>query len=415
MANKTRKVLQPEYMKKFHCIGANCEDICCGGWRIVIDKDTYQKYRECPDKDLRKQLKEHVTRIRTDADDTNYAKIKLNPDDGSCPLLDGDKLCSVQRKFGEGYLSLTCTAYPRLTNIVNGVSEKALTVSCPEAARIVLLNPEVMSFDETEEDASIRNAITKTIETDDFRLAHSGLRHFWEVRIFIISLLQNRAYKLWQRMVILGLFCRSLDQLISEGKFPAIPKLIGTYLDHLDSGVFRDELNNIPNEFTIQMKLMKEVADQRIFSGSVNEHYYECFAEFLEGIQYISGTKVEDIGKNYVEAHDKYYHPFMDAREYIMENYLVNDVFSNLFPFKGGIKVFDNYVIFVVNYSMIKMLLIGMAGLHKEKFNIDHVIKLIQSFAKVISHDENFLKGVIELLKDNNFNTMPYMAILLKS
>ncbi|WP_371362938.1 hypothetical protein SRRS_39570 [Sporomusa rhizae] len=415
MSNKTRKILQPEYMENFHCIGTDCEETCCAAWRIVIDKDTYQKYRQCPDKDLRNKLKDGVTRIRTDASDINYAKIRLNPDDGMCPLLDSDKLCSLQRKLGEEYLSVTCSSYPRLTNIVNGVAEKVLTVSCPEAARVVLLNPDLMEFEENYEDMGIRNTQLIVFEPEKSKIVHPFLRYFWEVRIFIISLLQNRTYKLWQRMVILGLFCRSLDQHISENNSQAIPNLITTYLNYLDSGEFLKELNAIPNEYTIQMKLMKEIADYRLVKTGVTERYLKCFAECLEGIQYTDENTVEEIGQYYAEAYVKYYQPFMEDHEYILENYLVNDVFTNLFPFVGAKHIFDNYVMLVVKYSMIKMLLIGMAGLHKEKFNTEHVIILIQSFTKMVAHDVAFLITIFQLLESSNFNTMPYMAILAKN
>ena len=98
-----------------------------------------------------------------------------------------------------------------------------------------------------------------------------------------------------------------------------------------------------------------------------------------------------------------------------MENYLVNYVFKNLFPFSGEKHIFDNYVMLIVHYAMIKMLLIGMAGFHKEKFKTEHVIKLIQSFSRTVEHNSAYLKKVNKLLRDNKFNTMPYMAILIKN
>ena len=105
----------------------------------------------------------------------------------------------------------------------------------------------------------------------------------------------------------------------------------------------------------------------------------------------------------------------MAEHEYILENYLVNYVFKNLFPLSGEKRIFDNYVMLIVHYAMIKLLLIGMAGYHKENFSVDHVLKLIQSFAKTIEHNNAYLKNVSDLLRANKFNTMPYMAILIKN
>lgn len=275
MSNKHRQLLQPQYVSQFHCIGPACEDSCCIGWRVQIDKDTYKRYRDCPDSNLREQMDEKVKRHRTDPTEGNYAKIKLNPD-GHCPFIDADKLCAIQRKLGEEYLSVTCTTYPRTSNNINGVTEKSLTMSCPEAARKALLSPSAMEFDECEEPTAIRNANSKHINTSDIKTTHKPQRYFWELRIFIISLLQNRQYPLWQRLVILGLFCRNLDQLVAEAKVHDIPLLIGTYQNQIDERAFQEELNNVPNELTIQMELMKEVADERIFSAMTRGQGLVC-------------------------------------------------------------------------------------------------------------------------------------------
>ena len=34
----------PDYYKEFECIADKCEDTCCAGWQIVIDKETLKKY-----------------------------------------------------------------------------------------------------------------------------------------------------------------------------------------------------------------------------------------------------------------------------------------------------------------------------------------------------------------------------------
>lgn len=103
----------------------------------------------------------------------------------------------------------------------------------------------------------------------------------------------------------------------------------------------------------------------------------------------------------------------MSGHEYILENYLVNYVFKNLFPVVGD-DIFDNYVILITHYAMIKMMLIGMAGYRKENFGIDYAVKLIQSFSRAVEHDKNYVKRIFELLKENKMDTLGYMAILVK-
>ena len=34
----------PDYYKEFTCIADKCEDTCCAGWQIVIDKRALKRY-----------------------------------------------------------------------------------------------------------------------------------------------------------------------------------------------------------------------------------------------------------------------------------------------------------------------------------------------------------------------------------
>lgn len=414
---KMRKLLQPQYLSNFRCIGPECEDSCCKGWRVNIDKAIYQKYRKCPDKQLREKMKTNITRNRTNsATDDNYAKIVMT-NEGTCPFLTEDELCMIQRTLGEDYLSMVCSVYPRFTNQVNGRVERSLTLSCPEAAKVILKNPAVMEFDEVEEDSAVRIFTDIILNTNDSSVAYKPQRYFWELRIFTISTLQNRQYFLWQRLIILGLFYNNLEQQrINVAKITEIPQLIENYVDLLKGSSIAEQLNAIPNENNIQMKLMKELTEERFFQGAVkNKTFVKCFGEFLNGIKSDGKTDLVELSIAYSQAYEEYYKPFMDKREYMLENYLVNYVFKKMFPFCGNDRVFNNYVLMVVHYAMIKMLLIGMAGFHKENFSEDHVIKLIYSFSETIEHNPSYLQHVIQLLENNKFNTVAYMAVLIKN
>jgi len=414
MNNVNRKILVPQYMQKFKCIGSACEDTCCAGWRVTIDEKTYKHYKNTNESEIKDLLREKVKRNRSNANEQNYAKILLDKQ-GSCPFLTGDKLCKIQQKLGFEALSITCAVYPRLTREVNGVMERSATLSCPEIARLVLLNPEPMEFDEIEENVPDIFRIEKKIDTYALSVSNKPERYFWELRIFTIQLLQNRKFKLWERLVILGLFYQKLQIAIDENKVKEIPELIAKYINMINSDVFENMLNDIPAQINIQMKLLKELTDIRVIKGVSSKRYMESLGEFLVGIKYTKEATVEEVGERYKEAYSNYYEPYMREKEYILENYLVNYVFKNTFPLSGEKNLFDNYVMLIIHYALIKMHLIGISGFQKENFNTDHIIKLVQSLAKTFEHNNSFLKQLFDLLKGNEFVTMAHMAILIKN
>ncbi|MBU2699203.1 lysine-N-methylase [Sporomusaceae bacterium BoRhaA] len=412
MQGKMRPILQPHYMEKFHCISEQCEDCCCMGWQVPIDHKTYQKYRNCSDKILQPQMHQQITRVRTNASEFNYAKVRLN-EESSCPFLDEERLCSIQRRLGEKYLSITCTTYPRVTNLVGGKMEKSLTVSCPEAARLVLLNSALMEFDQAEEDSAIRNHVLYKVNPDAVCVSPS--KYFWDMRIFIITLLQDRSYFLWQRLIILGLFCQHLTDLVSQGKSHDILQAITLYTHRVQTGAYREELERAPKNIIVQMELFNLLIKCRLEGVVKSQRFVECFKDFFNGMDYATGDSEEQLALRYEKAFTQFYQPFMGQHEYIMENYLVNYVFKELFPVQGQGHIFDNYVLLVVHFAMMKILLTGMAAFYKEKFSADHVMKAFQSYSKEVEHNKNYLLVVIQFLESNHFNTMPYMNALIKN
>lgn len=410
MANNTI-VLYPRYYKEFNCIGSACEDTCCQKWNIDIDKKTYSKYRKIKGKKLTDEINKHIKRNRINPGAENYARIKLD-ESGKCPFLSQEKLCGIQLKEGIDYLSKLCITYPRGSNIVDGVLEKTLFMSCPEVARTILLNPNMVEFDEIEETDTVINMVNINVDT---RTKNTNIivNNFWKLRIFTIRVIQNRMYTIEARLLILGMFFSKLKEKQNISEYD-ITDFIDSFIVIIEDGSFKSMLKEIPANFAIQMELIKEFTDERLILGVSSKAYSECLEEFSFGLSITEGSKVEDIALRYEAAYREYYRPFMEKHEYIVENYLVNYLFLRLFPLGMFDDVFDNYAMMILHYSMIKMFLIGMSAYY-EKLNEEMIIKLIYSFSRTIEHNEKFLKLGFELLKNNSYNTLPYMSILIKN
>ena len=146
-------MLIPMYLKKFKCIGSECEDTCCKGWRVEIDKKTYNYYKKSNNIKLKPSLKKYIKRNHNNKTDNNYGKLKMD-EEGKCPFLDENILCTLYKEIGEKSLSETCRIYPRETTGVDNQIEQSLTLSCPEVARIVLFNENGICFEEISENTN---------------------------------------------------------------------------------------------------------------------------------------------------------------------------------------------------------------------------------------------------------------------
>jgi lysine-N-methylase len=407
--------LRPQYAKAFHCIGGECEDTCCHGWDVPIDKATYEKYRSTPG--FRPGVDEHLVLITRNPSDAEHARIKLTRS-LTCPFLAADRLCSIQKEYGEDYLSVVCSSYPRATRRIDGLMEKALFLSCPEAARLVLLNPNLMQLDGSV--TGDRSPYYRFLLVGEQPAKANGSPHqyLWEIRSLCLLLLQDRAYPLWQRLFILGMFCKRLKAIVSVQQIELVPKLLRDYAEVITEGTLRASMDGIPARTTLQlgavMELIQRHLDLQIADPS-HIRFRECVQDFLQGIRYDPGSSIESWTSFYAQAHCRYYQPFMEEHPFILENYLINHVFRTHFPFgvnpQGEANdVQTEYLTMSIQYAAIKGLLIGMAGHYGEGFAAAHVVKLVQSFSKAVEHCPEFLEA-----SNPAMASADGMAVLLKT
>lgn len=414
-----RVVLVPQYMKNFQCTGPGCQENCCEtSWAIHVDKRTYQKYRKLKDKKLRALLDKQVTRNRSNPTDQKYAKLKLGRD-GKCVFLDDNKLCALQRQLGEDYLCDTCTLYPRHSNLVEGVVETSASLSCPEVAQLVLFEEGGIEFTLIEEETHQRINLKKKLDLQDPRLKNSYIQYFWDLRRFTIELLQDREYILEDRLLFLGIFCKKLDEYIQDKKVPEIPLLVERYRVLAAEGSLRETLGQVPARLDVQMELLKEIADMRfkypfVKNRVTGNNYLKYLAQFLGAVGYTREASLPEVGERYRQLARDYYRPFIEQHPYVLENYLVNYVFMTLFPLGDYRDVFDDYVMLTIQYGLLKMLLIGVAG-HNRGLDEETVVCLVQSYITTTENNAFFLRDVYQKIKEKNFDTLAFMAILIKN
>lgn len=401
----SNKVLSPQYFSQFTCIGGSCEDTCCAGWRVTIDRKTYKKYQNIKGDQA---IKKNVKRVRKNITEHAYAELQLG-EKNECKLLTDDGLCGIQVKYGEDFLSHTCSSYPRTVNKVDDSFEKSATVSCPEIARLVLLNPKGIEFDEIHNSEKVLSYNNKIDSKSDVT---NPKKYFWDLRIFTIEILQNRDLDISNRLIILGLFYKKLNEIIDNKELSNIPNTIQLFKELMSNKQLN--LTEISSDLTVQLDILYEIINKRITSGVSSERYLKCFREMLLGLDYSESISVEELSNNYKDIYNNYYLPFMANNEYILENYLVNYVFKNLFPFGNYTNVFEEYVMLVVHFSLIKTHLIGISGYYKS-LNYEIIVAVIQTFSKTVEHNNIYLQQILKMLKNNNYVNLPYMTILVKN
>jgi len=415
MPKKKREILQPEYMSRFNCIGGACEDSCCHGWRVSVDKKTFLKYRSVKDKELQAMLDQHIKRERKEdvKSDDAYARVGLM--NGRCPFLDAQSLCTIQNKIGYEGLCDVCAIYPRLYKLVDKKLERCATLSCPEIARLALFNEVGIGFENVLEEPSLGRipARAPALVPDHTKNAAKPVKFFWDTRYLCLSILQNRDYPIGQRLMLLGMLCRKIDELGAASRVEEIPALLERFGADVESGTLKEDLDTVKPNFSIQMRLAKELTDERMKTELIaSQAYLANVMETLAGINYIAGTDPDDIVKKYTENRETYVAAYLSDKDYVLENFVVNEFFAHLMPFGSGETAWDSYLFLCVLYGMVKLHLNGIGGCRKGLTD-ETVTRIIQTFSKTVLHNGKFIPNMIKRLKENGFDTLAWMAILV--
>jgi lysine-N-methylase len=413
-------IVVPDYYPKFNCIGPTCEDTCCGGsWNVSIDRDTYYKYKQSKHKVLAPLFQLAVSKNTLPSADNknNFGMLKMKPD-GDCYFLQEDKLCAIHNHMGAQALSDTCRLYPRYLNQFGSQRENALGISCPEAARLILLNSQPMQFLNVAPDPAIDD---RPFISYRFPLKSIGdpqqIAVLNDFRAVIIAILQCRDIGLGARLMLLGFLLEDANKIVSAESFAHASELVPTlasFVGMLSHPVqletqFAQIKPNIPRKLEIIAKLIT-----RSLADKASIRFKECLQDAADGLELGHEGSAADgtMLHQYTQSYDAFYQPFFRDKEYIFENYLVNQVITRLFPFTRG-SYLDLYRELTGNLAIIQVLLVGMAAKHKG-LDEDRVIQLFQSFARNSNHNRNHLDNLIESLRADQQDSFVHVMWMLK-
>ena len=358
----------PTYLSKFKCIADKCEDTCCNGFDVPIDKNTYLKYENVKDRSLRESLMNNVKKNEKSTSDVDFGYINATC---SCPFLTQTGTCGVQEALGELALSSTCSKYPKHISIIDKKAEKWATLSCPEIARLALLDKNGMKFEEIEEPVDVeRDMANFQLQTNTLPMTH----YFYDLREFTIEILQDRTFNLDVRISILDAFYKEMNNVVEKGEEDKIPTLIADFRRYKTFSISEEEFN-----LGLFLDTLLKLQEQSTFVS----RYEQTVNEMVQGFH----KEVNPIGLEFIDQH-----------AYILENYLVHYVFQKLFPFSYGENVYESFKMLELHYNLLQIHILGV-GSYLEEMNEPTVIRIIQSFVKEAEHNSVYLPIFFKKLK----------------
>ncbi len=351
--------LQPEYASRFRCDGTRCQSRCCRDWGVTLDDASIENYRHIGNRAEREEILSHVRRTEAGL------AIELR-ENGWCAFLGEDYLCRLQKKYGEEYLSCTCRTFPRMIYLLDGMLERSLSLACPVAAELILSGGSPMAFEQVEVEVDEPVVVRRPQPSE-----HQG--SILEIQYACISLLQDRRFSLDGRLALVGSF---LEQ-VQGGE--SVDALMGFYTS--------EELSGHTRGFFQAMEFHRE-------------QWAESMAELMEAVhagereQSVENLRLEQVGRTMgleespelfrkglrafsEEAYSRQREVLMEHSGAVLENFLVNEFFLNVYPFRVKGTLLQNFHVFLLGWKLLELLLVaGEAGGRVQEVLRDHAYRM---------------------------------------
>lgn len=231
------------YMTRFSCIGPKCEDTCCGGWGIPVKKSTYQLIKKGMDnsKAERSRFRQALSRNRpTDGkpvDDAAYARITMREDNDHCHLMTDEGWCSVQSEIGEHAVPDVCMVYPRMQGQFGQRLETSGYISCPEAARLMLLAEDSCVVESVGAPMTDRRVL---VQTSSPRAKKPYHREVDSIREVMLRLLELPGASLQSRLFLTCLFAERITPFFHEDTTEPVDKELAREITRLANAAERN-------------------------------------------------------------------------------------------------------------------------------------------------------------------------------
>lgn len=348
------KITFPFYFKKFVCIADKCPDTCCAGWEIVVDGESLERYSA-----LKTDYGNKINSlISTDADgDKIFAPIN-----GRCPFLMRNGLCEMYTELGHDALCLTCRKFPRHTISFGARSEIGLSLSCPEAARLIFESSEPIAF-ETEE-------TNEMIIPCDFDAELYFI--LLQIRKKAIDILQNRKFSVEERLCSFLDFSQAVSAAIRKYDYSLAKEIIDTdfppILCKFSSAKSKRALNKYISDFSSLEMLDTDWKNSLLSALNGNKKVFSPEWEFEHLAVYF-------VFRYFTEA------------------------------------VFDRDLLTKAKFTAVSLIIIR--NMQNESLKKSDRIKVMQKFSKEVEHSANNMDFLKSAMKKNRFYSVENLKNIL--
>lgn len=392
-------ILKPSYLEK---LKENMENYSSYE-ETFITKEQYDAYKKIEIEGI--DFKSIVGKLGKNRTNDRYAKLRIRK---HLNLSEQEYLRMINQELGYGYLPSTYKFSPIYLNIINGSIEEVGNLASLEIAKLLLFDEEGFNLIHEEPIDLNKSIIYKNIVT--LGSNNSLMTYFGEIRMNSLNILLSKEYKIEEKLLLLEVFYSYLDLLNNKEKIDLVPEKIEELMTLFGTRNYEVLFKRLAKNPSLNLEILEYLIDlnMEIFK---DDPYRKEMELNLNG--FLERGDLKDLKTIYLE-NKKIYDDYMFEKEYILENYFVNEFFKNLTPYINQRKLKELHNDLAVDLIVLKLLLIGNS-IYNGRLDKELISKKIMSYSRFKIENPNFLEMVKNYIASKGYDSIESLALILKN
>jgi lysine-N-methylase len=398
---------------------------------VQIDRQHYRTLKKAMDGSPaeREEFRAAIERDRSgDTDEQRHAWIRLRSDTHACPFLAADQLCSVQGRYGEEALPDICATFPRIVARSGERLEVWGTLSCPELARLCLLEEDAMDIVDAPPEITPRRTPGQAV----LGTPTPYQRYLDDLRAAAFNLLSLRQFPIGTRLFLLAYLGKQTADFFNKETQEVDEERLAAVIEHVadpqNVELWHGELARLAPPEVLTAKLVTQMIRERLKvpSGSFRRLIDEILATYRQ----VAGSAVDESGAESLSVIDLWT-AYAGRRQtwlglvagrvdQYFENYAKNFCMREWYVTSADLLVHAQRLL--VRVAMLRFLLFGHPRL-QEAAALDDVeakreimdgvaVEVFYKFSRAVEHEGSFLDLIAARLIEQNMTTFAHATAL---
>lgn len=351
------KYLISDLYSDYECIGGKCPETCCGGWKIVIDDESYAKYN-----DLQEPSRSWVLEKIEKKDD--YHIMILDTCTEKCKFLNDEGWCLLYRNISPDMLCDTCKMFPRRAHVYYDLYVLTASIACPVVARNIINMKDTIQFRFMEDEEEIK------ISNPNWKRYNEAINGF----VNTVDILQDRRFTIGTRLYLALEIAREIQNSISSEGYSELRARIEPYCN-----------------YEKRIDISKEFGTRKSHISNVHDFLNHIFDMVHIGAR--SVPLLNRIYTPYVQSADEFYEIkkqfSADERNDIeFENIAIQLVFEKYMEVIEGSQIYDQFLKITI-YILILMTQ-EMYLYQSGELTENNRVLLVSRLSRMMDHSDTF-------------------------